>query len=138
MTVSNPFDNPFATAGGSGEKVITEENTGKLFLITPKEQIMDFDTVHGKKDPIMADVVILDRNGKEHKKYSETLIFATKIVGGLKRRIGAPMPVLGILMRGEAKKGQQAPWILETPTNPKDVKVAVDYWNSVQAENPFA
>ncbi len=127
-------DNPFG-APTSGVKVITEDNLGRLFLITPKEVEQDVKTIHGDTDALVADVVILDEKGSDHEVHSGTRIFQKVLIGSLKGSIGKPMPVLGVLQKGEKKPGKSAPWVIASPTE-KQVKLALTYWESATA-NPF-
>jgi len=130
---ANPFSSP-----SSSEKVITEENLGKLMLITPKEVLASVPTIHGDKEALVADVTILDRTGGgKHTVHTDVRIFQGVLIGKLKTSIGKPMPVLGTLAKGEAKKGKSAPWVIDAPIG-DEIKLALDYWNALQAENPFA
>lgn len=127
-------DNPFG-APTSGVKIIMDENLGKLLLITPKEVEHNIATVHGETDALVADVVILDEKGTDHEVHSGTRIFQKVLIGSLKGSIGKPMPVLGVLGKGEKKAGKSAPWVIGAP-NDKQVKLALAYWESATA-NPF-
>jgi hypothetical protein len=128
--------NPFSTPSSS-EKVVVAENMGKLFLITPKEVLASVPTVHGDKEALVADVTILDTTGKgAHTVHNDVRIFQGVLIGKLKTSIGKPMPVLGTLGQGEAKKGKNAPWVINAPTE-AEIKLALDYWNDLQKKNPF-
>jgi hypothetical protein len=130
----NPFGSPT-----SGEKVITEENLGKLFLITPKEVEHEITTVHGTTDALVADVVILDEKGEDHGVYAGTRIFQKVLIGSLKGSIGKKMPVLGVLRKGEKKAGKSAPWVIDPKVTPEQVKIALTYWEALTSSaNPFA
>jgi hypothetical protein len=129
--MSNPFSAP-----ASGEKVITDDNLGKLFMITPKEVEHNVPTVHGETDALVADVVILDETGDKHEVYTNTRIFQKVLIGSLKGSIGKPMPVLGTLGKGEKKQGKSAPWVIVAPTTDQ-VKVGLAYWESLTAASPF-
>lgn len=129
--------NPFSTPSSS-EKVIVAENLGKLMLITPKEVLASVPTIHGDKEALVADVTILDTTGKgKHTVHADVRIFQGVLIGKLKTSIGKPMPVLGTLAQGEAKKGKNAPWVINAPTE-SEVKLAVAYWDDLQKSNPFA
>jgi len=129
--------NPFSTPSSS-EKVITEENLGRLMLITPKEVLASVPTIHGDKEVLVADVTLLARGAEEKVAvFTDVRIFQGVLIGKLKTSIGKPMPVLGTLAKGEAKKGKSAPWVIDAPLE-HEIKVALDYWNALQASNPFA
>jgi hypothetical protein len=129
--------NPFSTPSSS-EKVIVAENLGKLMLITPKEVLASVPTIHGDKEALVADVTILDTTGKgKNEVFNDVRIFQGVLIGKLKTSIGKPMPVLGTLAQGEAKKGKNAPWVINAPTD-AEVKVGIAYWESLQSANPFA
>ncbi len=129
--------NPFSTPSSS-EKVIVEGNLGKLMLITPKEVLDKVPTIHGEKEALVADVTILDKSGKgKHEVYTDVRIFQGVLIGKLKTAIGKPMPVLGTLAKGQAPQGKSAPWVIDAPVE-AEIKLALDYWNDLQAANPFA
>lgn len=129
--MTNPFSAP-----ASGEKTITDENLGRLFMVTPREVEQGISTVHGETDALIADVVILDEKGTEHQVYTGTRIFQKVLIGSLKGSIGKPMPVLGVLAKGEKKQGKSAPWILSAPSQAQ-VDLALAYYNSNVTNNPF-
>lgn len=128
--MTNPFSAP-----SSGSKVITDDNLGRLMLITPREVEIGVQTVHGESDALVADVVVLDEQGGKHEVHNDTRIFQKVLIGSLKRSIGKPMPVLGVLAKGEKKQGKSAPWVIAAPS-PEQVKLALAYWESAM-ENPF-
>lgn len=128
--MTNPFNSP-----ASGEKVIIEENLGELFMITPKSVEEDIKTIHGETDALVADVVIF-RDGGEPEAYIGTRVFQKVLIGSLKGSIGKPMPVLGVLAKGEKKPGKSAPWVLTAP-NQAQIDQALAYYNTNVVSNPF-
>jgi hypothetical protein len=133
----------------AGEFVKIEELLGKPVLFTPIEYIEGMTTAFGEnKDAVRADIVDLD-TGDE---YMDQLVFQGKLIATLKRRITkSPVKidrdpvtgvftesvittvkrVLGVLSKGEAQRGQNAPYIL-TPASDAQKDLARAY----QAENP--
>jgi hypothetical protein len=45
------------------------------------------------------------------------MIFQGSLIGALKRKIPTGRSLLGVIAKGEAKKGQNAPYILSAPTD---------------------
>jgi hypothetical protein len=129
--MTNPFSTP-----ASGEKTIIDENLGRLFMVTPREVEQGVKTIHGETDALIADVVIFDEKGTEHEVHTNTRIFQKVLIGSLKSSIGKPMPVLGVLGKGEKKPGKSAPWVLSAPSQAQ-VDLALAYYNSNVASNPF-
>jgi hypothetical protein len=102
------FNQPGAA---SGDKLELENYVGRLLLIYPKEVKVAVATSFGPKDPLVADMVILDgpTAGEELR---DAFIFAGVVIGQLKGYIGNPNPALGRLGYGEAKPGQKPPYKL--------------------------
>lgn len=102
------FNQPGAA---SGDKLELENYVGRLLLIFPKEVKVAVATSFGPKDPLVADIVVLDgpTAGEELR---DAFIFAGVVIGQLKGYIGNPNPALGRLGYGEAKPGQKPPYKL--------------------------
>jgi hypothetical protein len=97
---------------GSGDKLDLQANYGALILVYPKEIKIGVQTqALGLKDPLVADVVILD-GPMAGASLSDCFIFPGGLIGQLKQYIGAPNPALGRIGKGEAKAGMNAPWKL--------------------------
>ena len=112
MTGTDPFNDP---AAGSGVKITEFE--GRLLLITPTGYEEEIDTVHGKKDAVRANVVVIDEKAPgESERHDDVLIFQGNLIGATKRFVGKGM-VVGRLGQGEAKPGKKAPWILTTASD---------------------
>ena len=86
-----------------------------------------------KTSAVRADVYVLDgpHTGMTRK---DALIFPRVLQGQLRPSLGKK--VLGRLARGEAKKGQSAPWILNAPTD-ADLAAATE-WSRRQAAASFS
>jgi hypothetical protein len=120
-----------APASASGVKVTEFE--GKLLLVTPTSYEEKIDTSFGEKDAVKANVVVLDeKSPTSSEKHDGMLFFQGRLIGQTKPFVGKGL-VLGRLGKGEAKKGQNAPWQLEDPTDP-DKDVARAYLTSVAPE----
>lgn len=142
MTVNTQDEFDRAGTNRFNTEVKFTEFLGELLLITPTEYIEDFETSFGTKDPVVADVVVLSHKGTpEHK---DVLIFQGSVIGALKPRIVTKRKMLGVLAKGEAKKGQAAPYVLDPPTD-EQAQIARDYLagRTVEAavapvDDPFA
>ncbi len=131
--MSDDFDSP-------SEYVNMSELVGELLLFTPTEYIekdedtqQGVNTVHGLKDAIITDLVVVSKG----ESYDQVMILQGPLIGALKRKLPvAPQftgtdpngnrimseakpgrKLLGVLGRGEAKRGQNAPFKLEAPTD---------------------
>lgn len=100
-----------------------EDFSGKLLVIEPLELEEGVKTVHGEADAVRANVFVL-LGPNEHEVVEDTLIFPKVLVSQTKRRIDSY--VVGRLQQGEAKKGQNPPWMLAEATE-KDLKKASDF-----------
>jgi hypothetical protein len=97
---------------GAGDKIDMKALVGRLLLVYPKRIELGVQTQgFGPKDPLVADVVVLDgpTAGEE---LHEAFIFPGALIGQLKHLIGNPNPVLGRLGYGVAKPGQNPPYEL--------------------------
>lgn len=100
---------PFATPSAPGDGMTWEDHNGSLLLIEVTGQEFKVTTSFGDKDPVRANVHVIDGPGKGES-YDDTLVFPTLLVSQLKGQIG--QKVLGRLGQGTAKPGQKPPWIL--------------------------
>lgn len=116
---TDPFAAPGAASGGIDWAAVN----GSLILITVHDVETDIQTSFGAKDAVRADVAILDGDhaGEE---YGDSLIFPKVLISQLRGSKGSK--VLGRLGQGEAKKGQQPPWLLAEASE-ADKKVGVAY-----------
>lgn len=102
-----------------GEYVAVKDLLGNLVLFTPTEYLEEVTTDFGTKDAVLTDVVVLDAPGGPVE-YRDITIFQAAMIGVLKRRVPKVGPggdivrpgskVLGVIGKGEGKKGQQAPY----------------------------
>lgn len=114
---------------GAGDKIDLKTLHGRLLLVYPKRIEKGVITQgFGEKDPLVADVVILDgpNPGTE---LLDAFIFPGVLIGQLKKFIGDPNPALGRLTYGEAKPGMNAPWMLAEYST-ADAQLATQWVNS--------
>lgn len=110
-----------AEPGGQG--IDWNEFTGKLFVVEPLEVEKDVNTVHGVTDAVRANVyVLLGKNKSEE--FEDTLIFPRVLQSQTRRKIGRI--VVGRLEQGEAKRGQNPPWVFAAGSA-SDIKKASDF-----------
>lgn len=148
MGQRDEFDTP-------GAYVAVKDLLGELVLFTPIEYVEEVTTDFGTKDAVTTDLVVLSGEdaGTE---YESVLIFQGSLIGSLKRKVPAytngvmtreGRKVLGVIAKGDAKKGQNAPYILAAPTD-EQKQVARDYLagrtieqateQDAPADDPFA
>lgn len=134
---SDDFAKPSeAPAGGDGWALASDDNLGKLFLITPLRitTIDDKFKPGEQKEIIVADVVELnEKKPEKSEEHEDVYIFQGYLKGALRGFVGE-RKVLGRLIQGDTKDRGNYPWMLED-AKPKDVEVALAYQASV---DPFA
>ena len=119
------FTSPGAT-GGTDIKPADLE--GHLLVVEPLEYVESIPTSMGEKDAVR--VTIHDISDNET--YEDVLWFPKVLVGSLKGRVG--QKVLAVLGKGNAKPGQNAPWILVDATSQADaIKAATTYMEARMA-----
>lgn len=129
----------------AGSYVSIKDLLGDLVLFTPTEYLEEVNTSFGTKDAVMTDVVVLTAEGGpvEH---DDVMILQGSLIGQLKRKIPGGRKLLGVIDKGEAKKGQNAPYILTAPTD-EQKQMARDFLAGrvvaaatapAEAEDPFA
>jgi len=91
-----------------------EQLNGSLLLFTVHSVEEGVNTSFGLKNPVRADVAVLDG---EHKGevFADTLVFPLVLIGQLRGNVGSM--VLGRLGQGNAKPGQKPPWRLTAATD---------------------
>ncbi|MGH3499743.1 MAG: hypothetical protein ACRDQA_02400 [Nocardioidaceae bacterium] len=109
-----------------GKQVVTAEPGGagitwgdfedNLTVVEPLEFEPGLETAYGTRDAVRANVFFIKGKGKAEE-FEDTLIFGKVLIGQVRRKIGAI--VVGRLTKGEAKKGQNAPWVLAEGSNAK-------------------
>lgn len=118
MTQRDEFDT-------AGAYVAVKDLLGELVLFTPSEYVEEVKTDFGDKDAVVTDLVVLTAEGGPAE-YQDVMIFQGSLIGQLKRKIAGGRKLLGVIARGEAKKGQNAPYILSAPTD-EQKQAARDY-----------
>src|SRR5262245_51669940 len=99
---------------GSGMGIPWADYLGRLLMITPKSVELKRKTIHGERDVVHADVVVLD-GPTAGEGYFDTLIYPAVLQSQLRGSIGKK--VLGRVIQGVANPGQNPPWKLEEPTD---------------------
>lgn len=112
-----------AAPGGAG--IDWNDFKGKLFVVEPLEVEKDVKTVHGDSDAVRANVYVLLGKDKQEE-YEDTLIFPRVLQSQTRKNVGSI--VVGRLEQGEAKKGQNPPWVFAEATA-ADLKKAADFWS---------
>lgn len=136
-TATDEFAKPSeAPAGGDGWALASDDNLGKLFLITPL-RITEIDDKYKpgeQKEVIVADVVELnEKKSEKSEEHEDVYVFQGYLKGALRGFVGE-RKVLGRLIQGDTKDRGNYPWMLED-AKPKDVEVALAYQASI---DPFA
>lgn len=126
MSNRDEFDN-------ASDYVSMKDLMGELVLFSPTEYVEEVKTDFGDKDAVITDLVVLTAEGGPAE-YQDVMVFQGSLIGSLKRKIvtreittTAPdgtrtkstvtesRKLLGVIAKGEAKKGQNAPYILSAP-----------------------
>ncbi|QBZ73537.1 hypothetical protein SEA_MISCHIEF19_52 [Streptomyces phage Mischief19] len=116
----------------AGSYVAVKDLLGELVLFTPSEYVEDQPTDFGNKDAVITDLVVLSQEGQPE--YADVMIFQGSLIGALKRKIPQGRKLLGRVDKGEAKKGQNAPYILTAPTD-EDKQTARNYLAGITVED---
>lgn len=116
----------------AGTHLAMRELEGETVLFTPREYIESIETTFGTKDAVRTDLVVLSRDNEEH---YDVLVFQGGLIGTLKRQIKTQREIdrnpvsgvvtefevrsfrrtLGKIGKGDAKKGQNAPFEIQQP-----------------------
>jgi hypothetical protein len=129
----------------AGAYVAVKDLLGELVLFSPTEYVDEVATDFGTKDAVLTDLVVITAEGGPAE-YADVMIFQGSLIGQLKRKIAGQKKLLGRIDRGEAKKNQNAPYILTAPSD-EDKQLARDYLAGrvvaaaaplTKAEDPFA
>lgn len=110
-----------AAPGGSGDNVSWNDLEGALlgFHVRTIESI---ETRFGMKEAARVSIDVFEGGKAEASHYDDTLVFGTVLVSQLKAA-GPNGRVLGRLTKGEARGGNNPPWLLAEPS-PADLKLA--------------
>lgn len=127
----------------AGEYVAIKDLLGELVLFTPTEHVEEVQTDFGTKDAVVTDLVVLSQD--DTPEYTDVMVFQGSLIGQLKRKIPNGRKLLGVIAQGEAKKGQNPPYILTAPSD-EQAQTARDYLAGrtvqaaapSQADDPFA
>lgn len=136
----------------AGEYVQVQDLVGKLVLFTPVEYIEEMVTSFKPDgtDVIKTDIVVLDEDGTQTE-YDDVLIFQGGLIGKLKKQLTIEKTmdrdpvtgvvshfettttrrILGVVGKGEAKKGQHPPYVIDKATDAQK-----DLARAYVAENP--
>lgn len=117
---------PITSAAPGGMGITWDGYTGKLFVVEPLDVEKDINTVHGVSDAVRANVYILLGKNKTDE-FEDTLIFPKVLQSQTRRKIGEI--VVGRLEQGEAKRGQNPPWVF-AEADTSDLKKASEFWAS--------
>lgn len=134
---SDEFARPSeAPAGGDGWKFASDENDGKLFLITPlrsDEHVDTFSKTPATKEHIVADIVELnEKKPEKSEEHEDAWIFGGWLMGAVRGFIGERR-VLGRLSKAADKKSATGyVWKLED-ADEDDIEVARKYLASLDA-----
>lgn len=130
----------------AGSYVAIKDLLGELVLFAPSEYVEEVQTDFGTKDAVTTDLVVLTAEDGPTE-YTDVMIFQGSLIGALKRKIPTGRKLLGVIAKGEAKKGQNAPYILAAPDEAQ-IQMARDYEagrkiepvkaDTSKAEDPFA
>jgi hypothetical protein len=102
------FDEP-----GALDRLDFNELLGNLVLISPSKVEIGVKTVHGPKDVTVATLHVVD--SAEPKVYLDAYIWPAVLQQQLRSTVGTGRYVLGRVIQGNAKPGQNAPWKLASP-----------------------
>lgn len=103
--MSNDFDD-----ADTSDFFTIKDHVGDLVIIAVNEFKPKFPTINGDRDTIVAEVAVVE--GKDaDTRYSEALLFGSKLVPQLRNKIGST--VLGRIQLGDKQPGKNAPYILE-------------------------
>lgn len=112
----------FGQPGIGGDKFVAAEHNGMLLLFFPTEFKSQVPTVNGATDAVGTKIVNLD-NGVV---LNDTMVFGSALVPQLKGAVAEQGMVLGRLGQGQAKGGNNPPWLL-APHEAQDVAKAEAY-----------
>lgn len=107
---------------------------GSLLYIKVNTFTAAVQTTFGPTDTVSVDIAVLD-GAKKGTVTEDALLFPKVLVSSLKKYADTGQIVLGRLVRGTAKPGQSAPWLLEAPTQ-DDIAVAHKYEAYVKTQAP--
>lgn len=104
----------FSAPSSPSDGISWENHKGALVLIDVIAQEHGVKTTFGEKDPVRANIAIIDGPGAGET-FDDSLIFPTLLISQTRGQIGKK--VLGRLGTGNAKPGQKPPWLLLEATS---------------------
>jgi hypothetical protein len=110
----------FSAPSSPSDGITWENHNGALILIDVLGQEHGVKTSFGEKDPVRANIAVIDGPGAGET-FDDSLIFPTLLISQTRNQIGNK--VLGRLGTGNAKPGQKPPWLLQEAT-PEDIAKA--------------
>jgi len=110
---TDPSDSTF-----DGERWDKEEDLGELVAFVNIDSA-DVDTEHGPATAAEVDYIVILTGDDKNKVYENQLVFGAMLAKAIYGADSINGIVLGRLAQGEAKKGRNAPWLLE-PATKKD------------------
>lgn len=115
-----------APGSTTGDLIDLNKLKGSLLYITVHEVVKEMMTKYGASDAVRADVAVLDGDEKGTVLH-DALFFPKVLFRQLSGAAGSVDPnIIGRLGQGEAKSGQDAPWVLSEPTE-ADLAIGVKY-----------
>ncbi len=112
----------------AGTFVAMKDLLGELILFTPTEYVAEVVTIFSDKDnpkdAVITDLVVLSQEGTPE--HLDVMILQGKLIGALKRKIPGNRKLLGVLSKGEPKKGMEAAYVLDAPDEAQQ-QMARDY-----------
>lgn len=140
-TASDDFAKPSeAPAGGDGFKLTTDDNVGKLFLITPlrTEEKPAFGKAGEKgerQEVIVADVVVIDeKNPAKSDEHEDVWIFGGWLKGALRGYIGERRVVCRLVQAKDKQSATGYVWKFEDGSE-KDIEKVRAYIASLDPFN---
>lgn len=124
--MSNQFASPASATGIEWATLL-----GSLLIIDVTEVVKDINTSMGVRDATRATVTIVD-GPTAGTAYTDTLIFPKVLHSQTAPNVGKK--VLGRLGQGQAKPGQNPPWML-TEATPADQQTAANFLVAQAAGN---
>jgi hypothetical protein len=126
--MSNGFAAPAEISGFDYKEAL-----GHLLVFDVKNVEYGVKTALGTKDAVRATIHDIDAGTT----MEDALVFPLVLLGSLRQRVG--QKVLGTLVQGVAKPGQNAPWKIEDKSgDPRAVAAATAYLNSLKEPVPAA
>jgi hypothetical protein len=111
--------NAFVKPGEPSAGIQWDDHNDALLVVQPRS-LEKVSTRYGQSDAVKARVSVIDGSGTPAD-YPDTLIFPKLLLAQTRDKLGEK--VLGRLGKGVAKPGQDAPWVLNEPSE-NDYQIA--------------